>query len=362
MAEAPIQYKRLPGTGVRREGNAVITTRRMVSRLWLGPDHLLCAERSWCVETYKRFDYRDIQALIVRRTNKASVTTGVLATLALLGILFALMTGEYGRWIWGTVGATFAIFCIINAARGGSCVTHLKTAVQLEELPAWARLPNARRGIALLRERALEAQGNLPEGELVSRFETLLSEQTTPGAAMAQAQADARNSETALKPYRGRVHAVLFWLLLVEGLVILWRIPFNSVGAVVVNAIVTTATFGTGVFALLRQHETDLAATLKKLTWAAAAVGAAQLVAGYFYIITFSLRHPTYAYDQWLLWKSMGETNVMEKAGDIILLLVLGGAKVCLGFAGLLRNRRPPASPVPPVPPEPPSPAVPPII
>jgi hypothetical protein len=226
-------------------------------------------------------------------------------------------------------------------------VTHLKTAVQMEELSAWARLPTARRGIALLRERALEAQGNLPAGEVVSRFETLISEQASPGAGQEQTQ----HSGTALKAYRGRVHTILFWLLLAEGLVILCRIPFNSVASVVVNAILTMAAFGTGVLALLRQHQTDLAATLKKLTWTAAALAGAQLVLGYIYMFIFATRNRAYAYDQWLLWKSMGEMNVLASVGAFATLLAVGGAKVCLGVAGLLWNRRPPASPAPVAPP-----------
>ena len=101
MADAPIQYQRLPGSGVRRDGNALITARRMTSRLYLGPNHLLSAERSWCYETYKRFDFRDIQALIVRRTSKATITTIILGALTALFLLLALLVN--------TSSITFAV-------------------------------------------------------------------------------------------------------------------------------------------------------------------------------------------------------------------------------------------------------------
>jgi hypothetical protein len=362
MADEPIQYKRLPGTGFRREGNALITTRRLVARVWLGPDHLLLAERSWGVENYKRFNYRDIQAVIVRRTKKATAVTILLAIPAVFFLLTALAVGDVGRWVCGIIGAAFSVFTVINAVQGASCVTHIKTAVQLEELAAWQRMKATNRGIAALRERALAAQGTLAAGEITTRLETLTAQQAQTPAAR-----EARNLATPIKPYRGWSHSALFWLLLLEGAVMLFRIPFNSTGAVVANAVLTTAVFGMQVFALLQQGETDLASDIKKVTWISAIIAGVQLFVGYIYLVAYAAKHPGYGYNQWEMWKNMGASNTLEHTDALLILAAFGGSKVVLGLLGRLKMTRQPAPPPPTAPPIAPSgppilPTAPPII
>ena len=52
-------YRRLPG---RKKGIIGIYT------LWQGPDHLLTIDSKRFSEDYKRFYYKDIQAIITRKT------------------------------------------------------------------------------------------------------------------------------------------------------------------------------------------------------------------------------------------------------------------------------------------------------
>ena len=48
------------------------------SSLWLGRDHLLCVDSSGYTETYKRFYFRDIQAVTIVATKRRTVFNGVL--------------------------------------------------------------------------------------------------------------------------------------------------------------------------------------------------------------------------------------------------------------------------------------------
>jgi len=155
MANPPFQYKKLPGRGLVR-----------ATTIWLGPDHLLSAELAGIAEEYKRFYYRDIQAVIVRRTKTGFVVNTVFGGLACFFALLALVD-DVGWWSMFTIAI---IVLIVNTIMGPTCKTSLKTAVQLEKLTPWGRVRRARRGISQLRERIAAAQGEISPADAMSRL------------------------------------------------------------------------------------------------------------------------------------------------------------------------------------------------
>src|SRR2546426_6411511 len=56
------EYLRLPGRGRPRGLRALLTG---PSTLWMGGDHLLAVDSNGWRETYRRFGYRDIQAILI---------------------------------------------------------------------------------------------------------------------------------------------------------------------------------------------------------------------------------------------------------------------------------------------------------
>jgi hypothetical protein len=178
MSKAPKEYQRLPGRGLRVEGNRVIALSRSLCRLWMGGDHLLLVDRTYYTESYKRFYYRDIQAVIIRKTRNATVGNYVMCLLMLLFAAWALsvvnLPGRVTLWI---VAICFGLFTLINLLRGPSCVTQIKTAVQTEQLPPWNRLRTARKGMTMIRPRLLQAQGNVSTEELKAQLEDRLRRQ-----------------------------------------------------------------------------------------------------------------------------------------------------------------------------------------
>src|SRR5688500_10943387 len=72
--KAAHDYIRLPGRG------RVVNLAR--SSLWLGSDDLLLLTRMMGTEEYRRFSYRDIQAIITRRTPARMVWNLILLALA----------------------------------------------------------------------------------------------------------------------------------------------------------------------------------------------------------------------------------------------------------------------------------------
>ena len=183
MPKAPKEYQRLPGRGSLVEGNRWLAVTRSLCTVWMARDHLLLISRTGYTETYKRFYFRDIQAVIIRKTATAFVWNIVLMILALASILLGVVLSSVAaRIVWASVGGFFVVLALLNLWRGATCVTHIKTAVQTERLGAWNRMRATRNGMAMIRPRLLEAQGELPRQELRASLEERILRQTQPSA------------------------------------------------------------------------------------------------------------------------------------------------------------------------------------
>jgi hypothetical protein len=179
MDGTPKEYKRLPGRGMRVEGNWFIAFSRSFCTLWLGEDHLLLLDRMGYTETYKRFYFKDIQAVMIRRTAKADVVNIALAVLALGFVGWALsVTNLAGRVTLWILGGVFALLALANFLRGPSCVAHIKTPVQIEQVPSWNRLRGARKGLDRIRPLLLEAQGAYFPDELKAELAARLQRES----------------------------------------------------------------------------------------------------------------------------------------------------------------------------------------
>src|SRR5438552_4520512 len=145
-------YQRLPG----REAGFL-----SYSRLWLGPDHLLLARTAFFSEEYKRFYFRDIQAVVTRRTERREILNVIFAfTMIVFGVL-ALVTGSGWQAFFLVMAGTFVLALLVNWLRGPTCVCHVRTAVQTEELSPLKRFRAARKVIERLKPNIEKAQGLL---------------------------------------------------------------------------------------------------------------------------------------------------------------------------------------------------------
>src|SRR5213082_404842 len=74
------------------------------SSLWLGKDHLLCIDTSGYTENYKRFYFRDIQALLIRKTGRRKWWGLVFAVLAVAFLFPAGLSSEVViKYVFGTI-------------------------------------------------------------------------------------------------------------------------------------------------------------------------------------------------------------------------------------------------------------------
>ena len=181
MAER--EYIRLTGTKSRSVFGIVSTSR---SSLWLGRDHLLCIDTTGYTETYKRFHYRDIQALLIRKTESWKILAAILGVIGGFFGLIAVFGGNpIVDWIFGILAGFFFLGAILDLAAGPSCTCHLRTAVQAEELPSLIRVRRARKTLERLRPLLVEAQGQLSEEDTRARFREWMLPETgaSPGVA-----------------------------------------------------------------------------------------------------------------------------------------------------------------------------------
>jgi hypothetical protein len=102
--------------------------------------------------------------------------------MGLLALLFAFwalsvenLPGRVTLWI---IFGCFGFFILLNLWRGSTCVTHIKTAVQTEQVPPWNRLSTTRKGMTRIRPRLLQAQGDVSADELRVQLEDFLRRQT----------------------------------------------------------------------------------------------------------------------------------------------------------------------------------------
>src|SRR5215469_6093248 len=135
MPMADSEYKRL--TWARRHPRPAFVT-SISSSLWLAKDHLLVVEFNGYTEKYRRFYFKDIQALIICKTKIGLIRAIVLGALGLFfGLLAVAMRDELvALCFMSGIALLLVVSAIADALYGPTALCSLRTAVQTEELPS----------------------------------------------------------------------------------------------------------------------------------------------------------------------------------------------------------------------------------
>ncbi len=328
MAEK--EYTRLPGRGIRRQ--SIVSVVRTMTTLWLGPDHLLVVDSmGGYTENYKRFFFRDIQAFQVRRTTRGRIWSAVLLFLSLVGGALAWTVSDVAWWyFWMAVGMFFGLLLLANVLQGPTCVTHIRTAVQVEEIPSLRRLRNVRRVLERLRPLIEQAQGTL-DPSLVAGTDGV------PGPAASPAIGAARDRASAATPYRGGPHLVLFSLLLVDALHTGLSFTFQHVALVVVAGFLWGGIGISLILALIRGQEAKLSAWLRNVTWGALGYGILAMGLSYAHQIALSIEasESGVAPDQWQILARYAELSPWDTPLLMATMLISLVGSTLLGVMGL---------------------------
>jgi hypothetical protein len=160
--------------------------------LWLGRDHLLCIDASSYTERYKRFYFRDIQAITLVASKRRMIWNWVLGVLFAVPAFF-LIAGLLATWdravqssdtvtfvVLGIPAGLLLVLLLINNLRGRACVGYLRTAVQIEQLPSLSRFRQARKVLDRIRPLITEVQGGLAPEEIPARMRGLVETSVRP--------------------------------------------------------------------------------------------------------------------------------------------------------------------------------------
>jgi hypothetical protein len=335
---APVLYRRLPGSGISRKGGSLITITRTSCRLWLGDDHLLQVESvGGYSESYKRFYFRDVQAIYLHKTNSWLIVNLVLGLFTGSFLLWTLMVKDHAGVIaLGIITSVFGLFLLVNALRGPTCGCHLQTAVHREELVSLRRRRNAEKVLARLKPLLEAAQGSETAETLAPQYATLLANAHATPAAPGQFS---RVADPTVSVYRSHAHQVLYCALLADALVDLLHIFLPCIPVVLLGMATGATLSGAVLIALVKQHQTDLKPAVRALTWVTAVFVGLGYLTGYIVMVVMT---PGTDQDgtQWGYIKAIADLRPLHTTWWLAILSITATLAGLVGGIGLLLLRQ----------------------
>lgn len=262
------RYRRLQGSLHQPRDS-----RGRTQALWLAADHLLLVQTGHFVQTTRRVELRDVEAVTQRATATYAWTNALAAIPCAVGACLLVAAPSP----WSTFGICLAAPCLLillaNLLLGQTCECHLQTRACTHALPALCRYRYARRVLPVLARHIEAAQAGLPavaEGLLRTR----VAGPTLPS-----------DSGQGLPRGRHAVHALFYGLLAVQAVAFLLVIRFTTVATLLGCVCSAVALLGVALFSAVFQHRVPIATRLRVVTWLAAAGVLCGAFAGYVFVI-----------------------------------------------------------------------------
>ncbi len=332
MSTAKNEYVRIAGRGLKRgDASLLIRTR---ARLWAGKTHLLLVYNSGYSEEYRRFYYKDIQAITLSRTNRGrnmsialAVATAILLLLSLKILYLAFLP------------AITLIFLIGNLIAGPTCATVLRTAVSSEELPSLGRLRNAVRAMDFLRPLIEEAQKDIA----IDPASAMIPEPVPSLKSSVQAAPVSPDGhEPVHTAYNGWAHFVLFSLMMTTGLCFGTELLFNRGYAKYVGGFLSFATTFLAIFALIKQKGSRLEKGLRRTTCSSLSYIFLTYIGLVFFMVDYSIASVSNSngnIDQKIAMLSMySHVSRFTHPAERVFLLLMATYSVFAGICGLSRT------------------------
>ena len=250
-------YQKLPGRSL-----AVFS----VPSLWQGSDHLLWVKASLAQECYKRFYYKDIQSIILQRTNQYAVWNFIWAVSTLLFLTIAL-TVSGTPYVSGVLMLIALVALLANIVRGPTCQVFIQTAVQVQKLLSLTRVRPARKALYQIRMRVIAAQGELKIDGLAAGKPDASSINVgsgiPPGASYPPHNAE---TQAVLEPFKPLLHQILFGLLLGAGVCRTIKLWAQHDALALLDMLFLAATLVLAMVVLVRWYHQIKGTLLAKIT------------------------------------------------------------------------------------------------
>jgi hypothetical protein len=293
--------------------------------LWQGGDHLLYIFSRFGAEDYKRFYFNDIQAIITRKTVIGRIQNIIMGSFILMFLLPVFFFDGGWSVFYGVIcGLTF-IFLLINFFKGPTCETKLLTAVQAERLQSLNRLKTACRVMDRLRPHIQQVQG-------VLKPEDLAKLPVRP----ADRRAPKTSGKAAAPGSTGRIHLIMFSLILFEGALAALEFFTTNVISSVFGSLAGLCIGICVILALVKQHNSGLAGPIRVMTWICLGYVCVTFAAGYVVGIVYAMKNPGLAYNQWELIKSVSGISPWESPLKMSHNIMVICSALFLGIPGLI--------------------------
>jgi small-conductance mechanosensitive channel len=338
-AERPI-YRPLGGKGRPAFSFALAAT----SRLYLGDDHLLYVMNERFSESYKRFYFRDIQALTWHETDRRNLINVIVL---LIGFFAALLSWGIGSSTTATAGFVVLgvalglclLGLLINLALGPTCKCALKTAVHTQEVASLKRVRTAERIFRTVAPFIAAVQGSVTAENLATGTlggpEAAGAMAPTPTVAAAGFALPARPI-AALRQENGMFHALLFGSMLLDGTATTIDFFYNHLALTLLSNSCGLAVMVFVVAALIRQRDSDVGVGLRRVVWATLVYLSASVMLMSVYYLMESVTNPNVASNQWEWLKALSDTSPYDSPLIMAIFLTVIVCSFVLGVAGFL--------------------------
>jgi hypothetical protein len=310
--------------------------------LWLGADHLLAVDSTGYSENYRRFYFKDIQAVITRKSARGKIWNVIWAVLtgltALLVVILIKKPYTLPPFVFGgALCVAFLAALLINVLRGPTCICHIRMPFAVHELPSLRRFKHVRKMLDELRPLVQRYQGVVSVEEIRARAG--LATAGTVAFATSSAPALVGSPLLRVEPnYSGVIHLVLFGLLLADAAVTYMLYYFNNLALSLAKLVSGITLFVLTVMALSRQKATTVPGIARIASWVALANLFANHLSSYAYVLYYCFSHDRREvfHTQWAKFSAMAEIKPFEhpfmaKAYACYMLIA-----VVSGAAGLL--------------------------
>ena len=285
MTRSEKEYIRLPGSAFS------VRTR---ASLYLGKDHLLSVQSTGYTESYKRFYFRDIQAVVAQKTGDGTLWSIFFAVFTVAWLLIALVIDDPSlSFIFGWMPAGFFLLSfVVNLLKGPTCVSYIHTAVTKEKMLSLSRLRNSQRVVNSVRPFIDAAQGRLTAEALSEKGAVF----TATGPAEIKQRRFPREKTVSESFYDGRFHEVLFYMLFLFGMQDFVKFFFNHTVLSFIGWIIFFAVGFLAVIAIVKQHTSSMRKEkwLVGITWATLGYLFIYFNVSYFIIMFASINNPEF--------------------------------------------------------------------
>jgi hypothetical protein len=325
------EYIKLRGKGFKR--GSFLSLSGIRASLWLGQDHMLCIYNKGYEEDYKRFYFRDIQAIITHQDNRRLVWNIVFG-------VFALAFTFWGLPLL-TVSAFFLALILINWLRGPTCTCYVQTAVSSENLPSLNRLKNVNHAITRLTHVIEQVQGQLSQEEIHRHLEAHTQKSSdgelhNTGAIIKKRISDAETVKSeSSNLYKGRIHTAMFYALIISGILSSIDFVHKSVPITTVQMIWSSGLSILLIIALVKQQGSGLRQWTRRLTWATLGFLCAVSFIIYITVIFLTFHSRTAMYTTWDYMRMLSSVSPYDNSFLMVIYVVSISYCLTAGIAGL---------------------------